>query len=97
MKQLDFTNSLNLKSILKSALAAILTLALELLIVTFIIQLISGFYQVAVNHQLNVFDLTILSTFTGAVCGVIISKAMSIYRFFRRLFDHSKKGGSDER
>ena len=97
MKQLDFTNNLNIKSILKSVLAAILTLALELLIVTFIIQLISGFYQVAVSHQLNVFDLTILSTFTGAVCGVIISKAMSIYRFFRRVFDRSKKGDQDER
>ena len=97
MKQLDFTNGLNIKSILKAVLAAILALALELLIVTFIIQLISGFYQVVVNHQLNVFDLTILSTFTGAVCGVIISKAMSIYRFFRRLFDRSKKGDLDER
>ncbi len=97
MKKIDFTNSFNFKSILKAVLAAILTLALELLIVTFIIQLISGFYQVAVDHQLNVFDLTILSTFTGAVCGVVISKAMSIYRFFRKVFNRSKKGDADER
>lgn len=97
MKKLDFTNGLNVKSILKSILAMILTLAAELLIVTFIVQLISGFYQVAINHQLNVFDLTILSTFTGAVCGVLISKANSIYRFFSRLFDRRKKGDLNEK
>ena len=97
MKQLDFTNGFNIKSILKSALSIILTLASELIIVTFIVQLISGFYQVAINHQLNVFDLTILSTFTGAVCGVLISKATSIYRFFRKLIDRRKKGDLNEK
>lgn len=97
MKQLDFTNGFNIKSILKSALAIILTLAAELIIVTFIVQLISGFYQVAINHQLNVFDLTILSTFTGAVCGVLISKAILIYRFFRKLIDRRKKGDLNEK
>lgn len=97
MKQIDFTNNLNIKSILKSVLSMILTIAAELLIVTFIVQLISGFYQVAIDHQLNVFDLTVLSTFTGAVCGVLISKAMSIYRFLRRLMDRRKKGDLNEK
>lgn len=89
-------NRLNVKRFFKFLIAAILTIFVELLSVTFIVQIISSFYQVAIEHQLNVFDLTILSTFTGAVCGVIISKFASIYRFFRKVLDR-KKGEVDDK
>ena len=94
-------NLSNFKKALKSVIALILTIMLELVSITFIVQLISGFYQVAINHQLNVFDLTILSTFTGATCGVIVSKIASIYRFFKKFLDKKfldrKKGESDDK
>ena len=91
-----FKTHFSLKKLMKSLISAALTIIVEILSVTFIVQIISGFYQVAINHQLNVFDLTILSTFTGATCGVIISKVASIYRFIRRRFD-LKKGETDEK
>lgn len=92
-----FKNQFSFKKIMKSLIAATLTIIVEILSVTFIVQIISGFYQVAINHQLNVFDLTILSTFTGATCGVIISKIASIYRFIRRRFDLKKGETTDEK
>lgn len=85
-----FTDRLDIKKIIKFAIAVLAAIIVEILSVTFIVQIISGFYQVAIRHQLNVFDLTILSTFTGATCGVVISKASSIYRFFRRALDRKK-------
>ena len=89
-------NRLDAKRFFKSLIASILTIFVELLSVTFVVQIIASFYQVAIEHQLNVFDLTILSTFTGAVCGVIISKFASVYRFFRKVLDR-KKGEVDDK
>lgn len=76
---------------LKIILSLALTLLFLVLAVTFLIQAIAGYYQIAVNRGMTVFDLTIVSTFVGSICGVIISKFSSIYKSIFNFLNRNKE------
>lgn len=98
MKTIDKSKfkNLNIVSILKTLIAVALSALTVVLVVTFTIQIIASFYQSAAQRGMTIFDLTVISTFTGAVNGVIISKFVSIYRVIRKALDFRKKGDSDK-
>lgn len=81
---------LDIVKIIKIVLSFALALLFLVLTVTFLIQAIAGYYQIAVNRGMTVFDLTIVSTFVGSICGVIISKFSSIYKSIFNFLNRKK-------
>ena len=82
---------LDIVKIIKIVLSFALALLFLVLTVTFLIQAIAGYYQIAVNRGMTVFDLTIVSTFVGSICGVIISKFSSIYKSIFNFLNRKKE------
>lgn len=82
---------LDIVKIIKIVLSFALALLFLVLTVTFLIQAIAGYYQIAVNRGMTVFDLTIISTFVGSICGVIISKFSSIYKSIFNFLNRKKE------
>ena len=93
MKTVDNRSFKNLDviKIFKMILSMALTLLFLILVVTFLIQSIAGYYQIAVNRGMTVFDLTILSTFVGAMSGVVVSKFLSIYKSIFNFLNRKKE------
>lgn len=84
-------NKLDIVKIIKIVISFALALLFLVLTVTFLIQAIAGYYQIAVNRGMTVFDLTIVSTFVGSICGVIISKFSSIYKSIFNFLNRKKE------
>lgn len=82
---------LDIVKIIKIVLSFALALLFLVLTVTFSIQAIAGYYQIAVDRGMTVFDLTIVSTFVGSICGVIISKFSSIYKSIFNFLNRKKE------
>ena len=82
---------LDIVKIIKIVLSFALALLFLVLTVTFLIQAIAGYYQIAVNRGMTVFDLTIVSTFVGSICGVIISRFSSIYKSIFNFLNRKKE------
>lgn len=82
---------LDIVKIIKIVLSFALALLFLVLTVTFLIQAIAGYYQIAVDRGMTVFDLTIVSTFVGSICGVIISKFSSIYKSIFNFLNRKKE------
>lgn len=82
---------LDIVKIIKIVLSFALALLFLVLTVTFLIQAIARYYQIAVNRGMTVFDLTIVSTFVGSICGVIISKFSSIYKSIFNFLNRKKE------
>lgn len=82
---------LDIVKIIKIVISFALALLFLVLTVTFLIQAIAGYYQIAVNRGMTVFDLTIVSTFVGSICGVIISKFSSIYKSIFNFLNRKKE------
>lgn len=93
MKTIDNESikKLDIIKIIKTVLALALTVLFLILVVTFLIQAIAGYYQIAVNRGMTVFDLTIVSTFVGAICGVVISKFSAIYKSIFNFLNRKKE------
>lgn len=92
MKTIDEESikKLNIMKIVKIILSLAVTVLFLILVVTFLIQSIAGYYQIAVNRGMTVFDLTIISTFVGAMSGIVISKFSSIYKSIFNFLNRKK-------
>lgn len=88
-----------MKKHLSKALLFTITLALTALLAVFVATLffesLVKYYAFASNHEMTIYDLSIMSSFTGGVFGVVISKFGAVMKFFNRKFDSLlTKGGS---
>lgn len=85
-----------LKKAIKYLISFTLTALLAVIVATLFFQILSKYYAFASKNSLTLYDLSILSSFSGGVFGVMIAKFGTVMRSINKAFDRfaKKEGGS---